>query len=252
MQRIEEMSDADISEVEASASLFHEGSRRRPRELRSLLDTLCGVELAGRRHEEEGARGEFEAPLVGAFALGEEEAFALLTDGPDRVDPAATRSGSAPSGPPFSEMWRSAREIAGRERFLHWQAAFPGVWQGWQDDRPKGGFDAVIGNPPWDRIKLQEKEWFEFQEPRIAKLKPAAKRNKEIREILESNSPLALAFSEAKERAQDLREIIKASGALPFAWRRGHEPLLALCRARLDFNQSTRPCWPPHTFWHLR
>ena len=23
-----------------------------------------------------------------------------------------------------------------------------------------GGFDVVLGNPPWDRIKLQEKEWF--------------------------------------------------------------------------------------------
>ena len=43
--------------------------------------------------------------------------------------------------------------IARRERFLHWEAAFPGVWRGWQDHRPEGGFDAVIGNPPWDRIK---------------------------------------------------------------------------------------------------
>ena len=43
---------------------------------------------------------------------------------------------------------------------MHWQVAFPGVWQGWQDASPKGGFDAVIGNPPWDRIKLQEVEWF--------------------------------------------------------------------------------------------
>ena len=40
--------------------------------------------------------------------------------------------------------------IARRERFLHWEAAFPGVWRGWQDYRPEGGFDAVIGNPPWD------------------------------------------------------------------------------------------------------
>ena len=83
MQRIEEMSDADISEVEESASLFHEVEKTTA-ELRSLLDTLCGVSwlAAGMKKK---ARGAFEAPLVGVFALGEEEAFALLTDGPDRV-----------------------------------------------------------------------------------------------------------------------------------------------------------------------
>ena len=50
--------------------------------------------------------------------------------------------------------------MADRETFLHWEAAFPGVWQHWQNAGPEGGFDAVIGNPPWDRIKLQEVEWF--------------------------------------------------------------------------------------------
>ena len=33
------------------------------------------------------------------------------------------------------------------------RSAFPGVWQRWQDARPTGGFDAVIGNPPWDHIE---------------------------------------------------------------------------------------------------
>ena len=32
------------------------------------------------------------------------------------------------------------------------------VWQQWQDKQPVGGFDAIIGNPPWDRIKLY-KRW---------------------------------------------------------------------------------------------
>ncbi|XYH96994.1 Eco57I restriction-modification methylase domain-containing protein [Sorangium sp. So ce1128] len=37
-----------------------------------------------------------------------------------------------------------ARRIAEERRFLHWELAFPGVF-----DRPEPGFDAVIGNPPW-------------------------------------------------------------------------------------------------------
>ena len=76
--------------------------------------------------------------------------------GVDAADPIRQRS----FWPAFTELWNSAHRIAQRENFLHWQVAFPGVWRDWQDDRPIGGFDAIIGNPPWDRIKLQEVEWF--------------------------------------------------------------------------------------------
>jgi tRNA1(Val) A37 N6-methylase TrmN6 len=43
------------------------------------------------------------------------------------------------------------RSVARRRRFLHWQPAFPGIWQSWQEATPAGGFDAVIGNPPYVR-----------------------------------------------------------------------------------------------------
>ncbi len=52
------------------------------------------------------------------------------------------------------DLMESALRIAGRGRFLHWQAAFPGVWDNWESAKPTGEFDAIIGNPPWDRIKL--------------------------------------------------------------------------------------------------
>ena len=45
----------------------------------------------------------------------------------------------------------------------------PSVWRHWQNQVPEGGFDAVIGNPPWDRIKLQEVEWFATRDPDLAR-----------------------------------------------------------------------------------
>ena len=54
MQQIEEMSDADIAEVEESATLFREVEKTTAA-LRGLLNTLCGVNLVGRRHEKEAA-----------------------------------------------------------------------------------------------------------------------------------------------------------------------------------------------------
>lgn len=44
--------------------------------------------------------------------------------------------------------------LSKRERFLHWEIAFPNVWQRLASAEPEGGFDAVIGNPPYVRQEL--------------------------------------------------------------------------------------------------
>ena len=175
MQRIEELSDADIAQVEESAQLFR-GVEQTTAALRGLLDTFCGVHWlsAGLKKKQ---RTAFEAPLVGAIALGVERAYPLLAQGPDGID-AADPIRQRTFWPAFTEKWRAAHRIAARESFLHWEVAFPGVWQHWQDDEPVGGFDAVIGNPPWDRIKLQEVEWFATRSPQLALAPTAAARRR--------------------------------------------------------------------------
>jgi hypothetical protein len=47
-----------------------------------------------------------------------------------------------------------ARALAGRHGFLHWEAAFPNVWGAGPDGQRAGGFDAVVGNPPYVRQEL--------------------------------------------------------------------------------------------------
>lgn len=76
-------------------------------------------------------------------------------------------------------------------QFFHWHLAFPDVFHvppseeetenaqtGW-----KGGFDVVLGNPPWERVKLQEKEWFASRRPDIANAQNSAARARMIREL---------------------------------------------------------------------
>lgn len=69
-----------------------------------------------------------------------------------------------------------ARALARRETFFHWWTSFPTVFGAGSGN----GFDAVIGNPPWDRIKLQEVEWFAERSPAIAAQPRAADRKKMI------------------------------------------------------------------------
>ena len=115
----------------------------------------------------------------------------------------------------FTNLIREAKSIAQNESFLHWEAAFPGVWRRWQDATPEGGFDAVIGNPPWDRIKLQEVEWFATRDPELARAPTAAARREGIRRLRELDDPLAEAFDQAKARADRLGQVVRASGHYP-------------------------------------
>ena len=54
-----------------------------------------------------------------------------------------------------------ARALPRHERFVHWPVVFPSTWRNLAQPMPDGGFDAVIGNPPYVR------------QERLAALKPA-------------------------------------------------------------------------------
>ena len=212
MQRIEEMSDADVAEVRESAELFR-GVEDATADLRGLLDFLCGLRwlTSDMRGKVRTAR---ETPLVETLGSRPNEAYSLLSQGPDAVGDGET-GGDDTSWSGFKELWSDARSVADREGFLHWEAAFPGVWQRWQEEQPVGGFDAVIGNPPWDRIKLQEVEWFSTRSPELALAPTAAARKTGIQQLRDRGAPLADEFDAAKERADKLGELIRASGNYP-------------------------------------
>lgn len=63
-------------------------------------------------------------------------------------------------------------------RVLHWPLAFPQVFAG-------GGFDCVLGNPPWERIKLQEEEFFATRHRDVAEAKNKAERSQRIQWLAE-------------------------------------------------------------------
>lgn len=52
------------------------------------------------------------------------------------------------------------REIARELRFFHWEVEFADVFTG-----PWAGFDAILGNPPWDTLQPVSKEFFSNRDP---------------------------------------------------------------------------------------
>lgn len=108
-----------------------------------------------------------------------------------------------------NQLMAKARALAARETFFHWWTSFPTVFS--KDG--KGGFDAIIGNPPWDRIKLQEVEWFAERDMAIAAQPRAVDRKKMIAALQSvkmkqtaTNTPpivdLWAQYTEATERAE--------------------------------------------------
>ena len=63
-------------------------------------------------------------------------------------------------------------------RAFHWPLAFPQVFA-------QGGFDCVLGNPPWERIKLQEEEFFATRHRDVAQARNKAERAQRIQWLSE-------------------------------------------------------------------
>lgn len=86
----------------------------------------------------------------------------------------------------------TARDTCRELRVLHWRLAFPQVFE-------KGGFDVVLGNPPWEVSQLSEEEFFASRAADIAQL--AGARRKAAIVALEREQPhLWEAFMEEKFR----------------------------------------------------
>ena len=82
-----------------------------------------------------------------------------------------------------------------------------------------GGFDCVLGNPPWERVKLQEKEWFADRSPEIADAPNAAARKRMIRALADDGPELYPAFLDALRQSEGRSHLMRDSGRYPLCAR---------------------------------
>ncbi len=131
---------------------------------------------------------------------------------------------------PHATPWGTREEIKGLAvsyQFFHWHLAFPDVLrpsdnpaakpednQGWE-----GGFDLILGNPPWERVKLQEKEWFAERSPEIANAPNAAARKRMIDALKAGEPALYQRFLEDSRKAEGESHLMRNSGLYPLCGR---------------------------------
>ncbi len=83
-----------------------------------------------------------------------------------------------------------------------------------------GGFDVALGNPPWERIKLQEQEFFAVRSSAIATAQNKAARELLIKALFkpdatESQRQIAREWNSAKHIAEATSKFVRSSGRYP-------------------------------------
>lgn len=104
-------------------------------------------------------------------------------------------------------LCKRATEITEQQSFFHWELEFPEVFSG-----DNSGFDCVLGNPPWERIKLQEKEFFATRDEEIASASTKAKRKKLIEQLKEDDPALYEEYKRAAKSSKNMAKFVRESG----------------------------------------
>ena len=201
VQAVEALADAELAEVERSAEEWADAEAK-TRPLDRFLSLIHAFDWLDIRDKEDKAAlhaffdGQFGDPLEIAQGL----------EVPGNGTEEAER---------FAALLERARALAAEERFLNWQVSFPGVWEHLANARAHGGFDAVIGNPPWERMKLQQVEWFAERRLEIALAPHKAGRERMIDELREAGDPLAAEYDAARERAEAAARMARNCGDYP-------------------------------------
>lgn len=227
MQTVEENTDAEVAEVKASAEAY-EKVQAGTAPLRRFLDFWQSIKWldlseADRRALDAVLDGRFGDPVMVAAGLepphrpaGVPETMALaLGDEPEQLTLSGSGVVSVREWQTVAALLDRAHRLASEEHFLHWEVAFPGVWRQWQSASPTGGFDAVIGNPPWDRMKMQEVEWFAARSPEVARHARAADRKAAVARLIDGRTELGAKYALARARAETAMARARRSGEYP-------------------------------------
>jgi hypothetical protein len=110
--------------------------------------------------------------------------------------------------PETHSVARAARSACRDAQVLHWPIAFPQIFA-------RGGFDVVLGNPPWERPKPEAAKFFSHFRPEIANAPNAARRASLMEELEEQDPRLFADWRKHEDAVLRLVAFLTDSGRYP-------------------------------------
>jgi hypothetical protein len=195
-----------------------------------------------------------EATHAARRALAEAETAKLLFDAAvlTRIGRGGLVAGYDPAEIAALAAQPQAQEAVRPLRPAHMPVLFPEVFL-----RDNGGFDVLVGNPPWEKLKVEEHQWWGLRFPGLRSM-PMAKRTQEIASLRKNRPDLVVELDSDIELAKAARAVVSA-GPFPgigsgdidlykaFAWRNwqliGRRGLLGMVLPRAALSGSGTEQW---------
>ncbi|MFJ7266417.1 Eco57I restriction-modification methylase domain-containing protein [Streptomyces sp. NPDC099050] len=203
-------------------------------ELRAVVekaptDELAQVRALARRYQAWGESSAYRDALHTADAW----CAAFMWEKTDAAPPPVTQrvflalrdsEGSSDGTGARRETHKEIYRLAEEYRFFHWHLEYPDVFTvpddpaaavdvdpvtGWA-----GGFDCVLGNPPWDKVDFEDKKYFSVVEPALAEVAGTARRTK-ITKWAHDNPKEGAHYHAARRRVKSSFLFLGSSGAYP-------------------------------------
>lgn len=133
----------------------------------------------------------------------------IATD-PSMSEQVVAWAGNPNLGHPAFETALRACQLADQHAFFHWELEFEEVFGG-----SDPGFDCILGNPPWDQIQLDPREFFAIRAPEIADAKHMTARNTAIAALPSSHPALYGEYVQEVAAVENFQCFIHGSGRFP-------------------------------------
>jgi len=113
--------------------------------------------------------------------------------------------------------WDAFQNVVERERFFHWELEYPEVFL----DSEQGGFDAALGNPPWDEVRPKKYEFYGRYDILIRAYK-GNELDRRIHELHARNPVLKREFEKYSRRLVVMRNLLRQISDFPLSEARSH------------------------------